>query len=180
MRIGYVRVSTGDQSLDLPLDALKKAGGKRIFTDKVSTTKAYHPGLTAAVSHLRNRDVLVIGRLDRLGCSVKPLVDFVADLPERDLQFRSLADGIDTTTPSGRFFFHQLGTLLETRASPISMGSIRPVVGWCLQAVPTQFQASINSIHFYPNMIAIEKNQGLLDQFVALRHGTEWHRHQMV
>jgi DNA invertase Pin-like site-specific DNA recombinase len=106
MRIGSARVSTDDQSLDLPLDALKKAGGKRIFTDTVSTPKAHHPGLTDAVSHLRNSDVLVIGKLDRLGRSVKRLVDFVADLQERDVQFRSLTDGIDTTTASGRFFFH--------------------------------------------------------------------------
>ncbi len=113
MRIGYARVSTDDQSLDLQLDALKKAGCKRIFTDKVSTTKAHHPGLTDAVSHLRNRDVLVIWKLDRLERSVKRLVNFVADLQERDVQFRSLTDGIDTTTPSGRFFFHVMASLAQ-------------------------------------------------------------------
>jgi DNA invertase Pin-like site-specific DNA recombinase len=65
MRIGYARVPTDDQSLDLQLDALKKAGCKRIFTDKVSTTKAIHPGLTDAVSHLRTSDVLVVWKLDQ-------------------------------------------------------------------------------------------------------------------
>ena len=83
MRIGYARVSTDEQSLDLQLDALKKAGCKRVFTDKASTTKADHPGLADAVSHLRPGDVLVIWKLDRLGRTVKGLVDFVADLQER-------------------------------------------------------------------------------------------------
>jgi DNA invertase Pin-like site-specific DNA recombinase len=104
MLIGYARVSTDEQSLDLQLDALKAAGCKRVFTDKVSTTKADHPGLADAVSHLRDRDVLVIWKLDRPGRTVKGLVDFVADLQERKIQFRSLTDGIDTTTPAGRFF----------------------------------------------------------------------------
>ena len=78
MLIGYARVSTDEQSLDLQLDALKAAGCQRIFTDKVSATKADHPGLVEAVSHLRDRDVLVIWELDRLGRTVKGLVDFVA------------------------------------------------------------------------------------------------------
>jgi DNA invertase Pin-like site-specific DNA recombinase len=99
MLIGYARVSTEEQSLDLQLDVLKRVGCRRIFTDKVSTTRADHPGLADAVSHLRDRDVLVIWKLDRLGRTVKGLVDFVADLQERDVQFRSLTDGIDTTTP---------------------------------------------------------------------------------
>jgi DNA invertase Pin-like site-specific DNA recombinase len=67
MRLGYARVSTDDQSVGLQLDALKKAGWKRIFTDKVSTTKALHPGLTDTVSHLRTSDVLVIWKLLRSG-----------------------------------------------------------------------------------------------------------------
>src|SRR5262249_59101088 len=111
MLIGYARVSTEEQSLDLQLDALKRAGCKRIFTDKVSIMKADHPGLAEAVSHLRERDVLVIWKLDRLGRTVKGLGDFVADLRQREVQFRSLTDTIDTTTPAGRFFFHIMASL---------------------------------------------------------------------
>jgi DNA invertase Pin-like site-specific DNA recombinase len=113
MLIGYARVSTDEHSLDLQLDALKAAGCKRTFTDKVSTTKADHPGLSDAVSHLRHGDVLVIWKLDRLGRTVKGLVDFVADLQERQIQFRNLTDGIDTTTPAGRFFFHIMASLAQ-------------------------------------------------------------------
>jgi DNA invertase Pin-like site-specific DNA recombinase len=113
MLIGYARVSTDEQSLDLQLDALKAAGCKRIFTDKVSTTKADHPGLADALSHLRHADVLVIWKLNRLGRTVKGLVDFVADLHGRKIQFRSLTDGIDTTTPAGRFFFHVMASLAQ-------------------------------------------------------------------
>jgi DNA invertase Pin-like site-specific DNA recombinase len=113
MLIGYALVSTEEQSLDLQLDALKRVGCRRIFTDKVSTTRADHPGLADAVSHLRDRDVLVIWKLDRLGRTVKGLVDFVADLQERKIQFRSLTDAIDTTTPAGRSFFHIMASLAQ-------------------------------------------------------------------
>ncbi len=113
MRIGYARVSTDEQSLDLQLDALKKAGCKRLFTDKASATKADRPGLAEALSHLRGGDVLVIWKLDRLGRTVKGLVDFVADLQGRGVQFRSLTDDIDTTTPAGRFFFHVMASLAQ-------------------------------------------------------------------
>jgi DNA invertase Pin-like site-specific DNA recombinase len=113
MLIGYARVSTDEQSLDLQLDAPKAAGCRRVFADKVSTTKADHPGLSEAVSHLRDRDVLVIWKLDRLGRMVKGLVDFMADLHRRHIQFRSLTDGIETTTPAGRFFLPIMASLAQ-------------------------------------------------------------------
>ena len=113
MLIGYARISTDDQSLDLQLDALNQAGCERVFTDKASGAKKNRLGLTEALSHLREGDVLAIWKLDRLGRTVKGLVDFVGELAEREVQFRSLTDGIDTTTPTGRFFFHVMASLAQ-------------------------------------------------------------------
>jgi DNA invertase Pin-like site-specific DNA recombinase len=113
MRIGYARVSTDEQSLDLQFDALKKVGCKRIFTDRASAARGDRPGLADAVSHLHSGDVLVVWKLDRLGRTVKGLVEFVAELQDRGVQFRSLTDGIDTTTPAGRFSFHVMASLAQ-------------------------------------------------------------------
>jgi DNA invertase Pin-like site-specific DNA recombinase len=113
VRIGYARVSTEDQSLDLQLDALRQAGCERVFTEKASAAKTHRPGLCEARSHMRNGDVLVVWKLDRLGRSVKGLVDLVDKLAEEGVQFHSLTDGIDTTTPHGRFFFHLMASLAQ-------------------------------------------------------------------
>ena len=111
--IGYARVSTDDQNLALQLDALKKSGCDRVFTDKVSGTRLVRPGLDDALSHLRAGDTLVVWKLDRLGRSVKGLVDLVNSLEARQVHFRSLTDGIDTKTPAGRFFFHIMASLAQ-------------------------------------------------------------------
>ncbi len=113
MQIGYARVSTEDQNLELQLDALKQAGCKRIFTDKISGTRAHRPGLDEALSHVREGDTLTVWKLDRLGRSVKALVDLVADLELRQVHFQSLTDGIDTKTAAGRFFFHVMASLAQ-------------------------------------------------------------------
>ena len=112
-RIGYARVSTEDQSLALQLDALKKAGCDRVFTDKLGGARSDRPGLNAALSHVRAGDALVVWKLDRLGRSVKSLVDLVNTFEARGVHFKSLTDGIDTKTPAGRFFFHVMASLAQ-------------------------------------------------------------------
>ena len=113
MLIGYARVSTQDQNLDLQLQALKKAGCKKILDDQISGTRAQRPGLDKALELLREGDTLVVWKLDRLGRSVKQLVDLVNQLHEQGVQFKSLTDSIDTSTASGRFFFHVMASLAE-------------------------------------------------------------------
>jgi DNA invertase Pin-like site-specific DNA recombinase len=104
MLIGYARVSTQDQSLELQCEALAKAGCKMVFEDKVSGTRADRPGLAKTLEMLREGDTLVVWKLDRLGRSVKQLVKLVSELHEQGVQFRSLTDSIDTGAPSGGFF----------------------------------------------------------------------------
>jgi DNA invertase Pin-like site-specific DNA recombinase len=111
--IGYARVSTQDQNLELQCDALNKAGCKKIIEDKVSGSRAERPGLSKALEILREGDTLVVWKLDRLGRSVKNLVDLVGELHKQGVQFKSLTDAIDTGTPSGRFFFHVMASLAQ-------------------------------------------------------------------
>ena len=111
MRIGYARVSTRDQNLELQLEALNKAGCERIFTDKLSGAQVERPGLSEALSHLREADTLVVWKLDRLGRSVKGLVDLVIELEAWKVHFQSITNGVDTKTPAGRFFFHVMASL---------------------------------------------------------------------
>ena len=113
MLIGYARVSTDEQNLDLQRDALEKAGCGRIFTDHISGTKARRPGLEEALSHLRAGDTLVVWRLDRLGRSLRHLIDTVNDLQEQGVNFKSLTEALDTTTSGGKLVFHIFGALAE-------------------------------------------------------------------
>ena len=113
MLIGYARVSTQDQNLDLQVKALTKAGCKKVFDDKISGTRAERPGLATALTMLREGDTLVVWKLDRLGRSVKNLVDLVGELHGQGVQFKSLTDSIDTGTASGRFFFHVMASLAQ-------------------------------------------------------------------
>src|SRR6266568_5946556 len=102
--VGYARVSKGEQVLALQLDALGKVGcaKKDIFTDKVSGSKSSRPGLDECLQKLKSGDTLVVWRLDRLGRSIRHLIDLVEDLRQRGVGFKSICDGaIDTTTASG-------------------------------------------------------------------------------
>ena len=113
MNIGYARVSTQDQNLALQQDALAAAGCEKTFTDTLSGSKADRPGLTDSLSHLRSGDVLVVWRLDRLGRSLKQLIEVAQDLEKRGIGLRSLQEQIDTTTPGGKLVFHVFGALAE-------------------------------------------------------------------
>lgn len=113
MLVGYARVSTADQDLQLQLDALKAAGCEKLFEEHASGARADREGLGQALEYLRAGDVLVVWKLDRLGRTVKGLVDLVEQLEGRQIAFRSLTDQIDTTTPQGRFFFHLMAALAE-------------------------------------------------------------------
>jgi DNA invertase Pin-like site-specific DNA recombinase len=113
MLIGYARVSTDDQNLDLQLDALKAAGCGQMFTDKVSGASKSKDGLEEALKYARDGDTLVVWKLDRLGRTVKGLVELVEGIQARGVQFKSVTDGIDTSTTAGRFFFHVMAALAE-------------------------------------------------------------------
>ena len=113
MLIGYARVSTTDQNVALQTDELKKVGCEKIFRDKVSGAKTERPGLQEALDFLRKGDSLVVWRLDRLGRSLKHLLETVSLLEERGIGFRSLQESIDTTTSGGRLIFHIFGALAE-------------------------------------------------------------------
>ncbi len=115
MFIGYARVSKNEQNLDLQRDALIKAecNEKNIFTDKITGTKAERKGLEQALSHLRSGDTLVVWRLDRLGRSLKHLIDTVTKLREQNIAFKSITENIDTATATGQLVFHIFGALAE-------------------------------------------------------------------
>jgi DNA invertase Pin-like site-specific DNA recombinase len=113
MRVGYARVSTGEQNLDLQLDALKKAGCEQIYHDEMSGAKAERPGLSEALKFIRPGDTLVVWRLDRLGRSLKDLIERVAELRGRDIDLLSLHEQIDTTTSAGKLQFHIFSALAE-------------------------------------------------------------------
>ncbi|HIE7491032.1 TPA: recombinase family protein [Salmonella enterica] len=113
MLIGYVRVSTNDQNTELQRNALECAGCELIFEDKISGTKSARPGLKKLLRTLSEGDTLVVWKLDRLGRSMKHLITLIEELREKGVNFRSLTDSIDTSTPMGRFFFHVMGALAE-------------------------------------------------------------------
>jgi len=113
MNIGYARVSTEDQTLDLQKDALEKIGCSQIFTDTISGATRERPGLTKALEYVREGDSLVVWKLDRLGRSLKHLIETITELNNRKIGFKSLTENIDTTTSGGKLIFHIFGALAE-------------------------------------------------------------------
>jgi DNA invertase Pin-like site-specific DNA recombinase len=113
MQIAYARISTQDQTLNLQIDALNKAGCERIYQDIASGAKAERKGLQDALDNLREGDVLVVWRLDRLGRTLKQLIELINNLNDRHIGFKSLTENIDTTTSGGKLIFHIFGALAE-------------------------------------------------------------------
>ena len=113
MLIGYARVSTHEQTLNLQRDALQKAGCTKLFTDTASGAKAERKGLDEALDYVRKGDTLVVWRLDRLGRSLPHLITTLTALEQRGIGFKSLTENIDTTTSGGKLIFHIFGALAE-------------------------------------------------------------------
>ncbi len=113
MLIGYARVSTDDQNLDLQRDALIQAGCLKLYEDKESGAKAERPGLLMALEVLRDGDTLVVWRLDRLGRSLKDLIALAEKLEKRGVALKSLQENIDTSSSGGKLVFHLFGALAE-------------------------------------------------------------------
>ena len=117
MKIGYCRVSTDDQNPDLQLAALKRAGCRRIFTDKATGAHVKRPELEKCLKALTAGDTLIVWKLDRLGRSLRDLITLLDDLKARGVAFRSLTESIDTATPTGRAMWQMVGILAELERS---------------------------------------------------------------
>ena len=109
MRIGYVRVSKQEQHEALQIDALKEAGCDKWFVDKMTGSKAERKGLNEALAYLQPGDTFVVWKLDRAGRSLTHLIELLKDLQERGIEFISLTEQIDMTTPGGKLIFHLMG-----------------------------------------------------------------------
>lgn len=121
MKIGYARVSTDDQKLNLQIDALNKEGCLQVFQDKgFSGASVFRPGLDAALNALNKDDTLVVWRLDRLGRSLQHLIEIVSSLGAKKINFKSLNESIDTTTAGGELIFHIIGALAQFERKLIS------------------------------------------------------------
>jgi len=112
MILGYVRVSTKEQNIDLQIDALNKAGAEKLFIDKLSAVKE-RPQLETLLEFARNGDTVVVWKLDRIARSLKHLISIVEKLKDKNVNFVSLTELIDTTTPLGQFFLHITGAFAE-------------------------------------------------------------------
>lgn len=136
MLVGYARLPTGEQNLDLQIDALKQADCAQIFTDEISGAKSELPGLDKALAFLRDGDTLVVWKLDRFGRYLKGLLLKVEELKQRGIYFVSLIENIDTTSPTGKLQFHIFSALAEFERDIIrertmaGLRAPRACVGW--------------------------------------------------
>ena len=119
MRVGYARVSSTEQNLELQIDALEKAGCEKIYTDKKSGANDNRPGLKEALNYLREKDTLVIWKLDRLGRNLKGLIELTEELNKKGIDFQSITDKIDTSTPAGKLYFHIMAAFAEMERSQL-------------------------------------------------------------
>lgn len=155
MLIGYARVSTAEQNLDLQLDALNKYGCKKIYADKVSGSKMERPELISMFTHLREGDTVVVWRLDRLSRSVSDLIATITEIGNRFVGFISLSENIDTTTASGKLIFHIFASFAEferniirerTKAG-LEAARARGVLGGAKNKLNAKQIASINKLY---------------------------------
>jgi DNA invertase Pin-like site-specific DNA recombinase len=113
VKVGYVRVSRQDQNTDLQRKELEAAGCEKIFEEKISSRKERRPVLEETLDYVRSGDILVVWRLDRLGRSLKELIELVNDLQARGVEFKTLMESLDTTTPGGKLIFHVFASIAE-------------------------------------------------------------------
>jgi len=171
MKIGYARVSTEDQKLDLQLQALCKAGCDKIYSDQGISGRVFdRPGLDHTLKALRAGDTLVVWRLDRLGRSLMQLVKLMDELGQKEIHFHSLTESIDTASSGGRLLFHMMAALSEFERNLISertragMEAARRK-GRRLGRPPILSDSELSEI-----VIAVER-KGELIQDVAVRYG---------
>jgi DNA invertase Pin-like site-specific DNA recombinase len=170
MRIGYARVSTGEQNMDLQLDALQEEGCERIYKERVSGAAKSRPELEKCLDSLREGDTLVVWRLDRFGRSLKDLVSKMETLKERGVGFASVTENIDTTTAQGKLTFHIFGALAEFERE---LGRERTMAG--LRAAREQGRVGGRpralSEEDIPQLQALMQNEGVSTADICERFG---------
>jgi len=153
MKIGYARVNTKDQSLDLQIEALKKAGCTKIYTEVVSGALTERPILNDLLLNLREQDILIIWKLDRLGRSLRHLINIVTDLINRNIGLQSLNDPIDTTTSQCGLIFNIFSSLaeferefnLERTNAGLSSAKVKGRVGGRPKGIPKSAEATADA-----------------------------------
>ncbi|MDO1451099.1 recombinase family protein [Rhodocytophaga aerolata] len=154
MKVGYARVSTQEQILDLQLDALEKHGCSKIYTDKVSGMKAHKPEFEKLMSYVREGDTIVIWKLDRLGRSTKGLLELVEMLSKKGINLISLNDPIDTTSPSGVLVFqifcalaeHERNVIIQRTKAGLQAARARGRKGGRPQGLAPKYQKIANAV----------------------------------